>query len=208
MIAIADLRAASREKQALAGYSLRMVRFALCLVSFVCVAAACGPQDGGPEVPPASQADAGAPEAEPGGSDTDLGGTPTGTESIELICGELLEKVCGAPEAASCDQDSACAAASLLATYEPESCAAALQNERTYPTCGYSACDQLVAKVCGAVSGEGACADQAGCAPALRLRDRLNLDAGVDLLDETLRSCAAALEDGTVFPACEGTSEP
>ena len=207
MIAVADLVMAWREKRRAARYSAFMNRLTLSLVVFAFIAA-CASQDGLPETPQVDRADGGVEETDPSDEDSSVGGTPTGTESFEQLCGELQEKVCGALGAASCEQDPACAAASLLATYEPQSCEAALQNERTYPSCGYSACDQLVAKVCGAIDGDGACADQSGCAPALRLRERLSVDAGADLLEETLSSCAAALEDGVIFPACDVVGEP
>jgi hypothetical protein len=114
-------------------------------------------------------------------------------------CAELVALTCEP----TCAQSPACAAATLLSTYEPTSCSAALGNELTYPHCGASACETLVAKVCGGSPAIAACEDNPGCDPAQALHARsVDPEASTAEIQDALAACGQALEDESVFAPC------
>lgn len=118
----------------------------------------------------------------------DAGGTPAFDAEVE--CAPLITATCG--PLGECAQDPACVAADLLLRFEPERCAAALGDARSFPPCTQGACDRLVDKVCAT-----ACVDVPACTPAQTLQERS--DDG-DLSAET--SCGSALSDESLFPPC------
>ena len=120
-------------------------------------------------------------------------------------CDALLARTCGstASDGPGCPSSPGCTAATLLATYEPENCVTAVDDLLRYPSCERDACQLLLERVCGGSPPSEACAEAPGCPPALRLDARVHgLDAGVQLREEALASCAAALEDSVVFSPC------
>ncbi len=127
------------------------------------------------------------------------GGMCVGNFDAEA-CAALVVSSCGGDGGARCDDSAGCQAATLLARYEGERCAAALSDDQRFPDCEDTACAVLVARVCG---GAGACADAPGCDPAQRLFLRsVSADAGDADRRDALASCAAALEDADVFAPC------
>ncbi|MDP2342890.1 MAG: hypothetical protein Q8O67_18185 [Deltaproteobacteria bacterium] len=107
-------------------------------------------------------------------------------------CAPLLVATCGPLN--ECAEDPGCTAATLLERFEPESCAAAEGNARSFPPCTEGACDRLVRKVCGDAD---ACADAPSCTPSQTLQTRS--DDG-DVSAEA--SCGSALSDESLFPPC------
>ncbi len=107
-------------------------------------------------------------------------------------CDDLVDVTCGG--GAECSEDPGCVAATLLQTYQPEGCAAALTDVRSYPRCAASNCDELVVRVCGV---DDRCTSSSACAPARELQGRA--EAGDT---NATASCAAALTDQTLFPQC------
>jgi hypothetical protein len=113
-------------------------------------------------------------------------------------CGPLLARTCS-----GCATSTACIAATLLANHEPEQCAAAFTDERTFPSCTESACVALMERVCGGVPAQPACVDNPGCGPAQALWERSTVgDATTDEIVAAEASCADALTDEAVFAAC------
>jgi hypothetical protein len=116
----------------------------------------------------------------------------------EHVCEMLVERTCG-----GCPESAACAAATLLSRHEPEGCAAALGDERTYPACTESACAALMDVVCGGVPPTASCAQNPGCAPAQALWERATSpDGTTQEIAAAEASCAAALTDNDVFAPC------
>ncbi|MBM4279247.1 MAG: hypothetical protein FJ137_00315 [Deltaproteobacteria bacterium] len=114
------------------------------------------------------------------------------------VCPALLARTCG-----GCAESAACAAATLLARYEPDGCAAALADEQTYPACTLSSCATLMKRVCGGAPPTAACVDNPGCGPAQVLSQRAtDPAAATDAIAAAEASCAAALTDAAVFAAC------
>jgi hypothetical protein len=113
-------------------------------------------------------------------------------------CPELVARTCG-----GCADSAACAAATLLARYEPDGCGAALVDEQTYPACTQSACAALMERVCGGEPPAPACVDNPGCGPARVLWQRAtDRSATTESIAAAEASCAAALTDAAVFAAC------
>lgn len=159
--------------------------------------------DGGPDL------DSGDEEGDcvPGGVDAGPGdpldGGPCPPGFSAGGCEELVAQTCGA----ICLESPGCAAAQLVAQYEPERCADALADSQTFPPCEGGNCDTLVDKVCGADDDDDLtplpCAEAPGCAPALELRTRASdPDASQDELEQAANECLQALEDDVIFSAC------
>ena len=111
-----------------------------------------------------------------------------------LACPGLLEATCGLNN--ECAQDPGCVAADLLARFEPDRCAEAAADPRSFPPCALGNCELLANAVCGG-DAPAACEDAPACAPARELQRRAGEgDASADA------SCAQALADETLFPAC------
>lgn len=126
-------------------------------------------------------------------ADGDLDGgdpeTPRGN-----ACPDLLLATCGLND--ECREDPGCVAADLLARFEPEGCAEAAADPRSFPPCVLGNCELLASRVCGG-DAPATCEDAPGCAPARELQRRADDgDASADA------SCAQALADETLFPAC------
>ncbi len=129
----------------------------------------------------------------------------TNEATIDDFCRQLVDLTCGASGAGGgvvCDDTSACTAATLLATYEPAQCAAALNDERRYPACRANACEELVIRVCGALDDVGGCGERAECELAERMLERHEGSEEVAPDPNGLAACAAALEDSILFPTC------
>lgn len=111
-------------------------------------------------------------------------------------CAALVQKTCG--DGALCAEDPGCVAATLQSRFEPEGCTDALGDARSFPACAQGTCDQLTQKVCGDDDTAGACEDSPGCEPARVLQRRVE-DGDVS----AEQSCASALADESIFPACQ-----
>ena len=109
-------------------------------------------------------------------------------------CAALLLSTCGADN--ECSRDPGCVAADLVARFEPERCAGAAGDTRSFPPCSLGTCTVLATKVCGP-EVPGNCEDAPGCSPARALEARA---AGGDASADD--SCAQALSDETLFPNC------
>ena len=111
-------------------------------------------------------------------------------------CAALVEQSCGD----ICVESPGCAAAQLLATYEPERCADALADTQTFPACEAGDCDTLLTKVCG---DDDRCLDAPGCPPARELQAR-SVDPELTQAErrDAATECLQALEDEIVFAAC------
>lgn len=114
-------------------------------------------------------------------------------------CTALLSKTCGSATSSSCSSQPGCAAARLLATYEPWECETALDNEQSYPPCQASGCELLVAKVCGE---DATCSSSATCEVAEQWQQQALNSAKAADRDDAERACGAALADDVVFPSC------
>lgn len=111
-------------------------------------------------------------------------------------CARLVAATCGE----TCQESPACAAATLLAQYDPGRCAAALEDTQTFPHCGQGNCETLTNKVCGA---SGACRDAPGCTTAeVLLQRERSPDATQQQVEEASTACRQALEDEVVFAPC------
>ena len=181
-----------------------MVRFVVVLVLVVPACAQYAPGVPDEALEGCFDVDAGC-AADAGGTapDADVE-TPPASVADDASCTALVEKACGGDEGPRCDAAPGCAAAQLVATYEPSRCGAELSNEASFPRCARTACEALVEKVCGAAPGAApACPDAPGCDPATRLHAR-SVDAAASAAerDDALASCADALEDGAAFAAC------
>ena len=119
-------------------------------------------------------------------------GVEVSTDTPAIACDPLVVTTCG--PANECSEDPGCVAADLLRRFEPERCAAAEADARSFPPCTAGACDRLVDKVCG---DAGACLDAPSCTPSQTLQTRS--DDG-DVSAET--SCGTALSDESLFPRC------
>jgi len=118
-------------------------------------------------------------------------------EADAVACAALVASACGASN--ECARDPGCVAADLTSRFEPERCAEAAADARSYPPCQLGTCAILVDKVCGVADDVGAraCAGAPGCVPALELATRA--DDGDVAADD---SCAQALADEVLFPSC------
>ena len=126
------------------------------------------------------------------------GGNPC-PRGVEDPCLALVERSCEP----SCQDAPACAAAELTQSYEPDSCAAALEDAQTFPTCTASPCDTLVERTCGGLEPTSGCVDSPGCAPSQVLRQRATDPAAESAeIADAVAACAQVLEDATVFSAC------
>jgi hypothetical protein len=109
-------------------------------------------------------------------------------------CPGLLLATCGINN--ECAEDPGCVAADLLVRFEPERCAEAAADPRSFPVCALGNCELLASRVCGG-DAPAACEDAPACAPARELERRADGgDASADA------ACAQALTDETLFPAC------
>lgn len=109
-------------------------------------------------------------------------------------CPGLLLATCGLDN--ECAEDPGCVAADLLVRFEPERCAEAAADPRSFPACALGNCEVLASRVCGA-GVPPACEQAPACAPARELQRRAaDGDASADA------SCAQALADETLFPGC------
>jgi hypothetical protein len=173
----------------------RLLRGLRLLLAICCVSAtvAClrgGPVgdfgDGGPDAGSPVEVECTDEECDPGLAD-------------EVACTALREVTCGS----TCQESPACAAATLLSTYEPARCRAALDDTQTFPRCRLQSCEVLVLKVCGGDPPAAGCAEAPGCPPALALQARSS-DPGASQEEiEAARSdCLQALEDEIVFAPC------
>lgn len=157
------------------------------------------PDDGFGGAPCASAPDGGAEACFDAG---EIAG-PAQEAAARASCDALLAKTCGATDGPRCDDGPACTAAGLLAVHEPGRCEAALSDESAYPPCTASACDSLVARVCGGDPPSDACADAPGCDPALRLQERAtDPSSSAAEREDAQASCAQALEDTDIFAPC------
>ncbi len=149
------------------------------------------------------------PEANCGDAGCELAATPESTpenptpSDFNDPCVRLELRSCGDPESGvSCADSAGCTAATLLSTYEPESCFDALDDPARYPACEANSCERLVQRTCGDLTETAPCIDDSGCTPSRRLWDRAEgVDGGVPDTD-ALQSCASALEDEVFFPSC------
>lgn len=126
------------------------------------------------------------------GAEVDDGGEGESTRGD--ACPGLLVTTCGVND--ECREDPGCVAADLLARFEPEGCAEAAADPRSFPPCALGNCAVLASRVCGG-EAPAACEEAPGCAPARELQRRADDgDASADA------ACAQALADETLFPAC------
>jgi hypothetical protein len=175
------------------------------LLGLICTACAQLSAEDAVQVPCVDEPDAG---VDAGFCDVDLitgrefddGGD--GTDDAAAACPALLVSACG--ESGECARDPGCVAADLTARFEPERCAEAAADARAYPPCELGTCAVLKDKVCGVAPPDAppgddarACADAPGCAPVMELAARA--DEGDVSADA---SCAQALSDEVLFPAC------
>ena len=110
-------------------------------------------------------------------------------------CRSLVLATCGVNS--ECVEDPGCVAADLLVRFEPERCPEAAADPRSFPACALGNCEVLARHVCGDGVIPAACEEAPPCAPARELQRRADDgDASVDA------SCAQALADETLFPAC------
>jgi hypothetical protein len=128
---------------------------------------------------------------EDGGSD-DSG--PIEGEDI-TVCGQLLAQSCG--PFGECERDPGCVAATLIARFEAQRCTEAANDPRSFPLCSLGACQRLTNRVCGGAPAP-LCESAPACAPARELQRRA--EAGDA---DAAASCAQALTDEVVFPACQ-----
>jgi hypothetical protein len=168
---------------------------ALLAVVVGCTGVGLGDGFAAPEVPcePVDGvADAGFCAAELGADVDAADGGPERAEGD--ACAGLLLTACGLTD--ECREDPGCVAADLLARFEPERCAEAAADPRSFPPCALGNCTVLASRVCGG-EAPAACEDAPGCVPARELERRAaEGDASADA------SCAQALADETLFPAC------
>jgi hypothetical protein len=118
-------------------------------------------------------------------------------DEVDPLCVQVLTQSCG--PSGECERDPGCVAATLLARFEPHRCAEAAADPRSFPPCTLGACQRLTSRVCGAPPS--LCESAPACAPARELLRRA--EAG-DVDAEA--SCAQALTDEVVFPACQERS--
>lgn len=145
----------------------------------------------------------GAPVDGPSPADDDAGPESSVDADVSFVeCYTLVDDACGAGDPPPCDDAAGCAAAKLLARYEPSACADALTNDVTYPDCRPGPCALLVDRVCGGPAEDAACADAPGCDPAKELHTRSSSSDAQERSDAE-SSCNAALEDDVVFAPCE-----
>jgi len=170
------------------------------LLSLLAVVAACADSVGDSFEPPAEVPCEGAEGVVDAGfcpaelaADGDLDGGPGDTPRGDA-CPGLLLATCGINN--ECAEDPGCVAADLLARFEPERCAEAAADPRSFPVCALGNCELLASRVCGG-DAPAACEEAPACAPARELERRADGgDASADA------SCAQALADETLFPAC------
>lgn len=115
-------------------------------------------------------------------------------EQDDIACAALRVSACG--ENDECLRDPGCVAADLVARFEPERCAEAAGDARSFPPCELGNCTVLTDRVCG-LGEAGACEDAPACAPARELARRAD---GGDVSADA--SCAQALADEALFPSC------
>lgn len=133
----------------------------------------------------------------------DAGTEAAPAADVEFVeCYTLVDDACGAGDPPPCEDAAGCAAAKLLAQYEPGACAEALVNDVTYPDCRPGSCALLVDRVCGGPSDDAKCAEAPGCDPAKELQVRSSSSDAQERSDAE-SSCNAALEDDVVFAPCE-----
>jgi hypothetical protein len=126
-------------------------------------------------------------------ADGDLDGGDPSTPRGDA-CPGLLLATCGVNN--ECAEDPGCVAADLLVRFEPERCPEAAADPRSFPVCALGNCEVLASRVCGG-DAPAACEDAPACGPARELQRRADDgDASADA------SCAQALADETLFPAC------
>jgi hypothetical protein len=114
-------------------------------------------------------------------------------------CQVLVERACGA-----CADSAGCEAARLVARYEPERCPTALADERRFPPCTASPCDELMTRVCGGTTPTPACSANPGCGPAQVLYTRATAEQATAAdIEQAEASCSSALADDAVFAPCE-----
>lgn len=132
------------------------------------------------------------------GTPSEDGGVPCLT-GAEDPCLALVERSCEP----SCQDAPGCAAAELTQRWEPDACAAALEDAQTFPTCTASPCDTLVERTCGGLEPTPECVDSPGCSPSQVLRQRATDPAASSgEIADAVAACAQALEDAVVFSAC------
>jgi hypothetical protein len=117
-----------------------------------------------------------------------------GGEDI-TVCGQLRSQSCG--PSGECERDPGCVAATLLARFEPQRCAEAAADPRSFPPCSLGPCQLLTSRVCGGAP-PALCESAPACAPARELLRRA--EAGDP---DAAASCAQALTDEVVFPVCQ-----
>lgn len=135
----------------------------------------------------------------------DGGGDTLNEATIDDFCRQLVDLTCGRDGISGgvvCDDTSACTAATLLATYEPEQCQQALDDDRRYPPCRANACEELVIRVCGALDDTAGCGARTECELAERMLERQEGSESVPADPDGLAACSAALDDSVLFPTC------